>query len=715
MIYHFLLLDSVTNNPAALPLSSQAAPGMWNSPIYPLSLPTTQLSEHGLGMLGFLSHYPQVYKSLANSFVTKPTSTTAMDPQLLINKTNKPSIAHAQIQCCNPSVENLSGLSNHPGSVFPYVISANANNFLSGTMQSTTSSRIECEIGIQVDLPKSDRQLRRCAVKDSYSEPAAKVACTFRNPGTLTSKTSVLPSAFSLKQQETLLTPCDISQLKNQKELKESSFNYFPHPNFLACNFVKTTQSSVDPDHGGLLVNAPQAKSKSMSSPNPNDQICKTENKLTAVNKIWNPHLSPTSPKESKSEEKNGCAFSPLAPNESAPLPFKESLFPYLKYSPGMIYPYSMALAAASASLNNKKCFENNHMESQNEALAHDVALVEPAKDINAVTHASKPLDLTVPKQTCSEGDKVDCCSLKDGTQMKAVKKHYTLDPTQHSISKAINGVFPKLDTTFSASFPIPSNWSWPLQNPALTYLSMLTQHYCSTLPLFSRLNASPFNGFSFQQFPTAKPVFGNYTLPSVIDSSKPYTEKANIPNAALTMNHQFPTSCTKSNDVQSIKEQLSMRYNLNNIGSNDNDNQSNSKLSDNLCDNNLETNQLRGNFWKMPGDSSISDFPQKLPLFSNSITTSPGSLAMRHGFSSPIYHRLYGSHSNNRSNKDRYTCKFCGKLFPRSANLTRHVRTHTGEQPYRCKYCERSFSISSNLQRHVRNIHKKVIFCFIF
>ncbi|XP_028130876.2 transcription factor hamlet-like isoform X2 [Diabrotica virgifera virgifera] len=57
---------------------------------------------------------------------------------------------------------------------------------------------------------------------------------------------------------------------------------------------------------------------------------------------------------------------------------------------------------------------------------------------------------------------------------------------------------------------------------------------------------------------------------------------------------------------------------------------------------------------------------------------------------------------------KDRYTCTYCGKVFPRSANLTRHLRTHTGEQPYKCNYCERSFSISSNLQRHVRNIHNK-------
>nr|CAD7567699.1 unnamed protein product [Timema californicum] len=66
------------------------------------------------------------------------------------------------------------------------------------------------------------------------------------------------------------------------------------------------------------------------------------------------------------------------------------------------------------------------------------------------------------------------------------------------------------------------------------------------------------------------------------------------------------------------------------------------------------------------------------------------------------------GGPGNNGKLKDRYSCKFCGKVFPRSANLTRHLRTHTGEQPYKCKYCERSFSISSNLQRHVRNIHNK-------
>lgn len=59
-------------------------------------------------------------------------------------------------------------------------------------------------------------------------------------------------------------------------------------------------------------------------------------------------------------------------------------------------------------------------------------------------------------------------------------------------------------------------------------------------------------------------------------------------------------------------------------------------------------------------------------------------------------------------STKDKHICKFCLKPFPRSANLTRHLRTHTGEQPYSCPFCDRSFSISSNLQRHIRNIHNR-------
>ncbi|XP_070155086.1 transcription factor hamlet isoform X2 [Polyergus mexicanus] len=86
-----------------------------------------------------------------------------------------------------------------------------------------------------------------------------------------------------------------------------------------------------------------------------------------------------------------------------------------------------------------------------------------------------------------------------------------------------------------------------------------------------------------------------------------------------------------------------------------------------------------------------------------------PGVKPFQEAVIAPHHHHHHHHHHHVHGKmKDRYSCKFCGKVFPRSANLTRHLRTHTGEQPYKCKYCERSFSISSNLQRHVRNIHDK-------
>ncbi|KAJ1958585.1 hypothetical protein GGI12_004694 [Dipsacomyces acuminosporus] len=70
---------------------------------------------------------------------------------------------------------------------------------------------------------------------------------------------------------------------------------------------------------------------------------------------------------------------------------------------------------------------------------------------------------------------------------------------------------------------------------------------------------------------------------------------------------------------------------------------------------------------------------------------------------------RVNSHGQSSTSQRKRYLCTVCQKMFARPSTLATHMHSHTGEKPYECTWdsCGKRFSVMSNLRRHQR-IHER-------
>ncbi|XP_074505126.1 zinc finger and BTB domain-containing protein 40 isoform X1 [Sebastes fasciatus] len=74
----------------------------------------------------------------------------------------------------------------------------------------------------------------------------------------------------------------------------------------------------------------------------------------------------------------------------------------------------------------------------------------------------------------------------------------------------------------------------------------------------------------------------------------------------------------------------------------------------------------------------------------------------MTFGVAAALAYHTKKKHSEGKM----YVCQYCKAIFAQSIELTRHVRTHTGDRPYVCRQCGKGYSQASGLTVHLHTFH---------
>ncbi|XP_056293708.1 zinc finger and BTB domain-containing protein 40 isoform X2 [Pseudoliparis swirei] len=74
----------------------------------------------------------------------------------------------------------------------------------------------------------------------------------------------------------------------------------------------------------------------------------------------------------------------------------------------------------------------------------------------------------------------------------------------------------------------------------------------------------------------------------------------------------------------------------------------------------------------------------------------------MSYGVAAALAYHTKKKHSEGKM----YVCQYCKAVFAQSIELTRHVRTHTGDRPYVCRECGKGYSQASGLTVHLHTFH---------